>query len=80
MADADDGQGFTVGLEVLPGAGRGAADDELEAEAAAAAAGGGVPPGLVGEGALLVLGVEGGDRGEVDLVVEEQHGCVVAEE
>lgn len=78
MADADDGQGFTVGLEVLPGAGRGAADDELEAEAAAA--GGGVPPGLVGEGALLVLGVEGGDRGEVDLVVEEQHGCVVTEE
>lgn len=49
------------------------AEDELEAEAAGV-------PGLVGEGGLLVLGVEGGDGGEVDHGVAGQHGGVGAEE
>lgn len=61
-------------MEVLPWTGRGGTDDELEAKAAVGV------PGLVGEGAFLVLGVEGRDGGEIDLVVEEQHRCVVAEE
>jgi len=59
--DADDGEGFAVRLKVLPGAGRGAAEDELEAERAGV-------PGLDGEGGLLVLGVEGADGGERDRV------------
>lgn len=66
MTDADDGEDLAVGLEVLPGAGRGAADDELEAEGAGV-------PGLVGEGALLVLHVEGADEGELHSGVAGQH-------
>lgn len=73
MADADDGEGFAVGLEVLPGGGRGAAEDELEAEAAGV-------PGLVSEGRLLVLRVEGADGGERDRLVAEQHRVVVAQQ
>ena len=57
MAEADDGENFAMGLEILPGTGRRTADHELEAEAA------GVPR-LGGERALLVLFVEGTDIGE----------------
>lgn len=73
MADADDGQDLAVRLEVLPGAGRGAADHELEAEGAGV-------PGLVGEGGLLVLRVEGADGGEGDGAVAEEHGGVVPQQ
>lgn len=73
MTDADDGEDLTVGLKVLPGAGRSTAEDEFEAEGA------GVPR-LVGERGFLVLGVEGVDGGERDGVVAEEHGVVVAEE
>lgn len=73
MADADDGQDLAVRLEVLPGAGRGAADHELEAEGAGV-------PGLVGEGGLLVLGVEGAGGGEGDGAVAEEHGGVVPQQ
>lgn len=74
MADADDGQDLAVRLEVLPGAGRGAADHELEAEGAGV-------PGLVGEGGLLVLGVEGAGGGEGDgAAVAEEHGGVVPQQ
>lgn len=66
MAEADDSKDLAAGLEVLPGAGRGAAQHELEAQAARL-------PWLVGEGALLVLRVEGADRGEVDPGVAAQH-------
>lgn len=66
MAQADDGEDLAVGLEVLPGAGRRSADHVLEAEAA------GVPR-LVGEGALLVLRVEGADGRELDPAVADQH-------
>lgn len=72
MAEADDGKDLAVGLEVLPGAGRGTADYELEAQAA------GVPR-LVGEWTLLVLGIEGADRREVDPAVAHQHGDVIPE-
>lgn len=70
MANADDGQDLAVRLEVLPGARWGAADHELQAEGAGV-------PGLLGEGGLLVLGVEGADGGEGDGVVTEEHGGVV---
>lgn len=70
MAQADDGEVLAVGLEVLPGAGRRSADHVLEAEAA------GVPR-LVGEGALLVLRVEGADGRELDLAVADQHRYVL---
>jgi len=68
--DADDGEGFAVRLEVLPWTRRRATEDELEAEGAGV-------PGLDGEGGLLVLGVEGADRGERDRVQREQHRVVV---
>lgn len=70
MYDADGGEGFTVGLEVLPGTRRSAAEDELEPERTGV-------PGLVCEGRFLVLGVEGADRGEWDRVQREQHGVIV---
>lgn len=68
--DADDAESFAVRLKVLPGTGRRAAEDKLEAE------GSGVP-GLDGEGGLLVLCVEGANGGERDRVQREQHGVVV---
>lgn len=58
VRDADDGEDLAVGLKVLPRARRGSSEDELEAEG-----GGGGIPGLVGEGGLLMLGVEGADGG-----------------
>lgn len=58
VADADDGEHLARGLEVLPRRGYAAAEHELEAEAARV-------PGLVREGALLVLRVVGPQRGEV---------------
>lgn len=75
VRDADDGEDFAVGLKVLPRAGRGSGEDELKAEG-----GGGGIPGLVGEGGLLMLGVEGADGGEGDGVVAEEEGGVMAEE
>lgn len=57
MADADNSENFAMGLEILPGTGRRAADHELEAKVAGF-------PRLVGERALLVLCVEGTDSGE----------------
>lgn len=72
VAEPDHGEDLPVGLEILPGAGRRAAEDELEAERSGL-------PGLVGEGRLLVLGVEGADGGEGDGVVAEEHGVVVPE-
>lgn len=68
--DADDAESFAARLKVLPGAGRRAAEDKLEAEGAGV-------PGLDGEGGLLVLGVEGADGGERDRVQREQHAVVV---
>lgn len=59
MADAYDGEHLARGLEVLPGGGHAPAEHELEAEASRV-------PGLVREGALLVLRVVGPQRGEVD--------------
>lgn len=73
MDDTDDGEGFAVRLKVLPGAGRRAAEDELEAEGAGV-------PGLDGEGGLLVLGVEGADGRERDRVQRYQHGVVVPQQ
>lgn len=70
MADADDGENLAVGLEVLPGRGGSAAEDELEAEAPGV-------PGLISEGRLLVLRVEGAYGGERDRLVAEQHRQVV---
>lgn len=70
VAEADEGEDLAVGLEVLPGGGRSAAEDELEAEAAGV-------PGLVGERRLLVLRVEAAGGGERDRLVPEQHGRVV---
>lgn len=52
VAETNDGEDFSARLEVLPGAWRGAPEHELETEAASL-------PRLVGEGALLVLRVEG---------------------
>lgn len=72
MADSYDGEDLAVRLEVLPRAGWAPADHEAEAERAGV-------PGLVGEGGLLVLRVEGADSGEGDRVVAEEHGGVVAE-
>lgn len=73
VADPYHGEDLAVRLEVLPGAGRAPADHEAEAEGAGI-------PGLVGEGGLLVLRVEGTDGGEGDGVVSEQHGVVVTEQ
>lgn len=70
MADADDGEHLARGLEVLPGRGHAAAEHELEAEAARV-------PGLVREGALLVLRVVGAQRGEVDARVPRHQRRVV---
>ena len=70
MDDTDDGEGFAVRLEVLPWTWRLAAEDELKEQGARV-------PGLDGEGRLLVLGVEGADRGERDRVQREQHRVVV---
>ena len=75
VRDADHGEDLAVGLEVLPRAGRGSGENELEAEG-----GGGGVPGLVGERGLVMLGVEGADRGEGDGVVAEEEGGVMAEE
>lgn len=66
VRNTNDGKDFAVGLKVFPRARWGTADDELEAEVAGV-------PGLVGEGRLLVLGVERGDGGEGYGVVADQH-------
>ena len=60
-------------LEVLPWTRRLTVDDELKEEGAKV-------PGLDGEGRLLVLGVEGADRGERDRVQREQHKVVVPQQ
>lgn len=70
MAEANDGEDLAAGLEVLPGAGRRAAEHVFEPEAARL-------PGLVGERALLVLLVEGADGGEVDPGVAAEHRRVL---
>lgn len=70
MADADDSEDLAIGLEILPGRGRSAAEDELEAETSRL-------PWLVREGRLLVLRVEGANGGERDRLVAEQHRQVV---
>lgn len=57
MAEADDSENFAIGLKILPGTRWRATEHELEAKAA------GVPR-LVGEGALLVLCVEGTNVGK----------------
>lgn len=72
MADSDDGEDLSVGLEVLPWGRWGPTDHVLEGE-------GSRVPWLVGEGALLVDGVEGADGGEVDAGVAGEHRDVVAE-
>lgn len=73
VADADDGEDLAVGLEVFPGAGRGAAEDELEPEAAGV-------PGLMRERRLLVLRVERAHRRERDRLVPLQHRPVLPQE
>ncbi|GLT61195.1 hypothetical protein SLA2020_339170 [Shorea laevis] len=70
VADADDSEDLAVGLEVFPGAGRGAAEDELEPEAAGV-------PGLMRERRLLVLRVERAHRRERDRLVPLQHRPVL---
>jgi hypothetical protein len=72
MADADDGEHLARGLEVLPRRRHAASEDELEVEASGV-------PGLVREGALLVLLVVGAERGEVDARVVRHQRRVVAQ-
>lgn len=72
VAEPDHGENLPVRLEILPGTRRGTAEDELEPERSGL-------PGLIREGRLLVLGVEGADGGEGDGVVAEKHGVVVTE-
>lgn len=73
MADPDDSKDLAVRLEVLPGAGWGPTEDELEPEAAGV-------PGLVGEWGLLVLRVEGAHCRERDRLVPEQHRPVLPQD
>jgi hypothetical protein len=72
VADADDGEHLARRLEVLPGRGHAAAEHELEAEEPRI-------PGLVCEGALLVLLVVRAERGEVDACVVRHQRRVVAQ-
>lgn len=72
MTDAEHSEHLATGLEVLPWRGGAASEHELEGE------GSGVP-GLMGEGGLLLLGVERGDGGEVDAGVARDQGGVLAE-
>jgi len=72
VADADHGEHLARGLEVLPGRRHAAAEHELEAEAPGL-------PGLVLEGALLVLRVVGAERGEVDARVARHQRRVLAQ-
>lgn len=72
MADADHGEHLARGLEVLPGGRHAPAEHELEAEAPGL-------PGLVREGALLVLRVVGAERGEVDARVARHQRHVLAQ-
>ena len=72
MADADHGEHLARGLEVLPGGRHAPAEHELEAEAPGL-------PGLVREGALLVLRVVGAERGEVDARVARHQRRVLAQ-
>jgi len=72
VADADHGEHLARGLEVLPGRRHAAAEHELEAEASGL-------PGLVLEGALLVLRVVGAERGEVDARVARHQRRVLAQ-
>ncbi|KAK8553594.1 hypothetical protein V6N13_062393 [Hibiscus sabdariffa] len=73
VADADHAEDLAIGLEILPGAGRGSAQQEFEPERARV-------PWLVSEGGFLVLCVEGADGGERDRVVRQKHGVVVPQE
>ena len=72
MTDAEDSKDLTTGLEVLPWRSGAISKDELEGE------GSGVP-GLVREGRLLLLSVEGGDGSEVDTCVARDQGSVLTE-
>jgi len=72
VADADHGEHLARGLEVLPGGRHAPAEHELEAEAPGF-------PGLVREGALLVLRVVGAERGEVDARVARHQRRVLAQ-
>ena len=73
VADADHGEDLAVRLEVFPGAGRGAAEDELEPETAGV-------PGLMRERRLLMLRVERTHRRERDRLVPLQHRPVLPQE
>jgi hypothetical protein len=73
VADADDSEDLAVGLEVFPGTGRGAAEDELEPEAAGV-------PGLMRERRLLMLRVERAHPRERDRLVPLQHRPVLPQE
>lgn len=70
MANANDGQCLTVGLEILPWAWRSTAQNEFKTD------GPGVP-WLVRERWFLVLSVEGADRREWDRMKREQHRVIV---
>lgn len=64
VTDSDNGKDLAVGLEVLPRAGWGPTENELQPEATGI-------PGLVGKGGLLVLRVERANRRERDGLVAE---------
>ena len=70
MANANDGQRLTVGLEILPWAWRSTAQNEFKTD------GPGVPQ-LVCERRFLVLNVEGADRRKWDRMEREQHRIIV---
>lgn len=71
MTDPNDSKDLPIRLEVLPGTRRRSSHHEFEPKAARF-------PWLMGEGALLVLGVEGADGGELDPAVAVQHRYITS--
>lgn len=72
MTEADNSENLAARLEILPRTRRSAANNKLEAERTGI-------PWLVGERALLVLGIEGADGGEIDAAVAGEHRKVQTE-